>query len=219
VFPLFNYKRDADFEEKESWLAAAKMQEDIKIWTRIETNDVWNSTTKTHESVVGPKQHADYVSASDTKTHLLVFDNDKSIHGRMPYGGTNRYEMTERHKLGNKLVFNHESNRKVCFDTATREKISDSEEGDTSLLMLLYNGEHRSDTAKGTSYTSHKVLWKLWDWEEENGDVALDVFPGFTYDSKTNGYSKTSFLWRFFRYENDPEEGKKVDLLFIPVWR
>ena len=77
----------------------------------------------------------------------------------------------------------------------------------------------RSDTAKGTSYTSHKVLWKLWDWEEENGDVALDVFPGFTYDSKTNGYSKTSFLWRFFRYENDPEKGKKVDLLFIPVWR
>lgn len=219
MFPLFNYKKDADFDEKESWLAAAKMPEDIKIWTRIETNDVWNSTTKTHESVVGPKQHADYVSASNTKTHLLVFDNDKSIHGRMPYGVTNRYEMTERHKLGNKLVFNHESNRKVCFDTATREKISDSEEGDTSLLLLLYNGEHRADTVKGTSYTSHKVLWKLWDWEEENGDVALDVFPGFTYDSKTNGYSKTSFLWRFFRYENDPEKGKKVDFLFIPVWR
>ncbi len=219
MFPLFNYKKDADFDDKESWLAAAKMPEDIKIWTRIETNDVWNSTKKTHESVVGPKQHADYVSASNTKTHLLVFDNDKSIHGRMPYGVTNRYEMTERHKLGNKLVFNHESNRKVCFDTATREKISDSEEGDTSLLLLLYNGEHRADTAKGTSYTSHKVLWKLWDWEEENGDVALDVFPGFTYDSKKNGYSKTSFLWRFFRYENNPEKGKKVDLLFIPVWR
>ncbi len=219
MFPLFNYKKDADFEEKESWLAAAKMPEDIKIWTRIETNDVWNSTTKTHESVVGPKQHADYVSASDTKTHLLVFDNDKSVYGCAPYGTTNRYEMAERHKLGNKLVFNHESNRKVSFDTVTREKISDSEEGDTSLLLLLYNGEHRSDTAKGTSYTSHKVLWKLWDWEEENGDVALDVFPGFTYDSKTNGYSKTSFLWRFFRYENDPEKGKKVDLLFIPVWR
>ena len=127
--------------------------------------------------------------------------------------------MTERHKLGNKLVFNHESKRKVCFDTATREKISDSEEGDTSLLMLLYNGERRSDRVKGTSYASHRVLWKLWDWEEEDGDVALDVFPGFTYDSKKNGYRKTSLLWRFFRYENDPEKGKKVDLLFIPVWR
>lgn len=219
MFPLFNYKKDADFDEKESWLDEAKLPESVKVWTRIETNKVWNFEKKAHEEVVGPKQHADYVSAYDTKTHLLVFDNDKSVYGCAPYGVTNRYEMTERHKLGNKLVFNHESNRKVCFDTATREKISDSEEGDTSLLLLLYNGEHRADTAKGTSYTSHRVLWKLWDWEEENGDVALDVFPGFTYDSKTNGYSKTSFLWRFFRYENDPEEGKKVDLLFIPVWR
>ena len=219
MFPLFNYKKDADFDEKESWLDEAKMPEDIKVWTKIETNKVWNSAKKTYESVVGPKQHAEYVSASNTKTHLLVFDNDKSIHGRAPYGATNRYEMTEWHKLGNKLVFNHESNRKVYFDTVTREKISDSEEGDTSLLMLLYNGEHRSDKTKGTSYASHRVLWKLWDWEEEDGDVALDVFPGFTYDSKKNGYSKTSFLWRFFRYENDPEKGKKVDLLFIPVWR
>ena len=219
MFPLFNYKKDADFDEKESWLDEAKMPEDIKVWTKIETNKVWNSEKKAYEEVVGPRQRADYVDVSNTKTHLLVFDNDKSIHGYALYHATNRYEMTERHKLGNKLVFNHESNRKVCFDTATREKISDSEEGDTSLLLLLYNGEHRADTVKGTSYTSHKVLWKLWDWEEENGDVALDVFPGFTYDSKTNGYSKTSFLWRFFRYENDPEKGKKVDLLFVPVWR
>ena len=219
MFPLFNYKKDADFDEKESWLDEAKLPESVKVWTRIETNKVWNFEKKAHEEVVGPKQHADYVSAYDTKTHLLVFDNDKSVYGCAPYGVTNRYEMTERHKLGNKLVFNHESNRKTCFDTATREKISDSEEGDTSLLLLLYNGEHRADKAKGTSYASHRVLWKLWDWEEEDGDVALDVFPGFTYDSKKNGYSKTSFLWRFFRYENDPEKGKKVDLLFIPVWR
>ncbi len=55
--------------------------------------------------------------------------------------------------------------------------------------------------------------------EERNGNATVDAFPGFTYDAKTNGYSKTSFLWRFFRYENDPKEGKKVDLFFIPVWR
>ena len=219
MFPLFNYKKDADFNEKESWLDEAKMPEGIKVWTKIETNKVWNSEKKVEEEVVSPKQHADNVEASNSKTHLLVFDNDKSILGWIPYGATNCYKMTEWHKLGNKLVFNHASKRNVCFDTATREKVSDSEDGDTSLLMLLYNCEHRSDKAKGTSYASHRVLWKLWDWEEEDGDVALDVFPGFTYDSKKNGYSKTSFLWRFFRYENDPEKGKKVDLLFIPVWR
>ena len=219
MFPLFDYNKHSDFDEKESWLDKTRLPDAIKVWTQIDTNKVWNSKEQTYEEVVGPKQHADYVSTSNTKTHLLVFDNNKSVYGRVPYGVTNRYEMTEWHKLGNRLAFNYERKRNVCFDTATREKISDSDKIDTSLLMLLYNGKHRSDRVKDTSYTSHRVLWKLWDWEDENGDVALDVFPGFTYDSKKNGYRKTSFLWRFFRYENDPEEGKKVDLLFIPVWR
>ena len=219
MFPLYKRETDVGYSSKSAWMDAEKLPDDIKIWTATYTNRVWNSSREAYDRTVEQRLQATDVWAKDVRTAFLVSDNDRHFNGCLPYGTTNRYEMTERHKLGNKLVFNHESNRKVCFDTATREKISDSEEGDTSLLLLLYNGEHRSDTAKGTSYTSHKVLWKLWDWEEENGDVALDVFPGFTYDSKTNGYSKTSFLWRFFRYENDPEEGKKVDLLFIPVWR
>ena len=123
------------------------------------------------------------------------------------------------HELGNILVFRYEGWRKVDFDLTTRAKVLDTESGWSSLFLFLYNHEHRADKVKGTSYTSHRVLWKLWDWEEENGDVSLDVFPGFTYDSKKNGYRKTSFLWRLFRYENDPKEGKKVDLLFLPVWR
>ena len=45
------------------------------------------------------------------------------------------------------------------------------------------------------------------------------MFPGFTYDTKTNGYVKTSLLWRLFRYENDPEKDRKIDFLFVPVWR
>ena len=219
MFPLYKREADVGYSSKSAWMDAEKLPDDIKIWTATYTNRVWNSSREAYDRTVEQRLQATDVWAKDVRTAFLVSDNDRHFNGCLPYGTTNRYEMTERHKLGNKLVFNHESNRKVSFDTATREKISDSEEGDTSLLLLLYNGEHRADTVKGTSYTSHKVLWKLWDWEEENGDVALDVFPGFTYDSKTNGYSKTSFLWRFFRYENDPEEGKKVDLLFIPVWR
>ena len=220
LFPLYKREADVGYSSKSAWMDAEKLPDDIKIWTATRTNSVWNSSRKAYDfkDVVQELQATD-VWAKDVRTAFLLSDNDRHLNGELPYGATNRYEMTERHKLGNKLVFNHESKRKVCFDTATREKISDSEDGDTSLLMLLYNGEHRSDKAKGTSYASHRVLWKLWDWEEEDGDVALDVFPGFTYDSKTNGYSKTSFLWRFFRYENDPEKGKKLDLLFIPVWR
>ena len=219
MFPLYKKEASADYSAKSAWMDAEKLPDDIKMWTATWTNRVWNSSREAYDRTVEQRMQATDVWAKDVRTAFLFSDNDRHLNGGLPYGATNRYEMTERHKLGNKLVFNHESKRKVCFDTATREKISDSEEGDTSLLMLLYNGEHRSDKAKGTSYASHRVLWKLWDWEEEDGDVALDVFPGFTYDSKKNGYSKTSFLWRFFRYENDPEKGKKLDLLFIPVWR
>ena len=219
MFPLYKKEASADYSAKSAWMDAEKLPDDIKMWTATWTNRVWNSSREAYDRTVEQRMQATDVWAKDVRTAFLFSDNDRHLNGGLPYGATNRYEMTERHKLGNKLVLNHESNRKVCFDTVTREKISDSEESDTSLLMLLYNGEHRSDRMKGTSYTSHRVLWKLWDWEEEDGDVALDVFPGFTYDSKKNGYSKTSFLWRFFRYENDPEKGKKVDLLFIPVWR
>ena len=49
--------------------------------------------------------------------------------------------------------------------------------------------------------------------------MKIGVFPGFTFDSKANGYTKTSFLWRAFRYERDPEKGTSVDLLYIPLWR
>lgn len=219
LFPIYKKESSADYDTSAALMDAEKLPEDIRVWTATYTNRVWNSSREAYDHSIEQTLRATDVWAKDERTMFLVSDNDRHLQGHMPYGVTNRYEMTERHKLGNKLVFNHESNRKVCFDTTTREKISDSEEGDTSLLLLLYNGEHRSDTVKGTSYTSHKVLWKLWDWEEENGDVALDVFPGFTYDAKTNGYSKTSFLWRLFRYENDPEKGRKVDLLFIPVWK
>ena len=57
------------------------------------------------------------------------------------------------------------------------------------------------------------------DWEKKNGDVSLDVFPGFTYDSKKDGYVKASFFWRLFRYESDPKRGTNLDLLFMPLCR
>ena len=195
LFPLFNYRKHADFDEKEAWM-------DVVCAGRATVNP-------------SSKDFSTY----NSKTHLLLSDNDKWIFSRNRMDATNLYELTKGHRIGNRMFFRYEGDREVAFDMGSGKKVSDSEEGETSLLMFLYNGEHRADHVKGTSYTSHRVLWKLWDWEEENGDVSLDVFPGFTYDSKKNGYRKTSFLWRLFRYENDPKEGKKVDLLFLPVWR
>lgn len=163
--------------------------------------------------------------AYDSRTYFLLSDNDRYVHGHMQKNDfssetNNAYIVTDHRKFGNILLLNRSYSRKVEYDMNTRERISDEEKSESSFLMFLYQSEHRRDTIKGDEYTCHNVLWKIWDWEEENGDVALDVFPGFTYDSRTDGYTKTSFLWRFFRYENNPAAGStSIDFLFIPIWR
>ena len=65
----------------------------------------------------------------------------------------------------------------------------------------------------------HRVLWRLWDWKEVDGNVSLDVFPGLTYDRRKDGYTKTSFLWRLFRDEKHGSSKTSIDFLFVPIWR
>ena len=62
-------------------------------------------------------------------------------------------------------------------------------------------------------------MWRLWHYERLNGNVSVDVFPSFTYDRKTDGLKKVSFLWRGFRYERAPDGSRKIDILFVPVKR
>ena len=95
---------------------------------------------------------------------------------------------------------------------------------DGSCLLWLYDYKREvtplTKAPAGTNdYARARVLWRLWHYERLNGDVSLDVFPGFTYDRKTDGFKKVSWLWRFFRYERGPAGARKLDLLFIPFMR
>ena len=194
MFPIYDRKKYADYEEKSAWIDAAELP-----------------TTKSF-------------TTGDYRTYFLLSDDDRKIRGRKHdkwnYIATNEYEIVASRKVGNHLFVNREETRRVLYDIETRKKVSDKEEGAFSFLMLLYNYTRRADRMEGTTYTRHNVLWKLWDWTEEGGNVSLDVFPGFTYDSKKDGYTKTSFLWRLFRYESDPTSNTTaVDFLFVPVWR
>jgi hypothetical protein len=94
-----------------------------------------------------------------------------------------------------------------------------------SLLLWLYDYKHDFGPLPGTrasvtnDYTRSRVLWRLWHYEKLNGDVSVDVFPSFTYDRKTDGFKKISFLWRFFRYERGADGETKLDALFVPLKR
>lgn len=219
LFPFYNKEKDADYDKEYAYLDMDKLPEEIKIWDAVYTNWTWNAKKDCREiESVEPIKRGTYFYSYNNADLCLVSDNDRNVSGSVPWKGK-VYEITYEHDQGNRLAYRYEGERKVTFDINTRKKISDVEEGESSLFFFLYNASHKRDRMTNKSYASRKVLLKLWDWEEENGDVSLDVFPGFTYDSKTNGYTKTSFLWRFFRYESDPKEGTSVDLLFIPVWR
>ena len=104
------------------------------------------------------------------------------------------------------------------------DRVSGAVDSKRSLLLALYDHMHERSAATtdtdqaADDYTRARVLWRLWHYERLNGDVSVDIFPGITYDRKTDGFKKVSFLWRLFRYEKGPQ-GKKLDLLFIPLMR
>ena len=125
----------------------------------------------------------------------------------------------DKSDFGNFFAYKSDYNRTVKFDYATKKKISDEENGESGLLCnFLWHSKH--EASKGHEYDMKSILWRFWHYEKLNGDVTVDSFPFFTYDSKTNGFSKTSLLWRLFRNEYDPKTDKRsVDVLFIPVWR
>jgi hypothetical protein len=96
---------------------------------------------------------------------------------------------------------------------------------DGSILLWLYDYKHEAGPLPGirpgatNDYARTRVLWRLWHYERLNGNVSVDVFPSFTYDRKTDGFKKISFLWRGFRYERAPDGHRKLDILFIPLRR
>ena len=107
----------------------------------------------------------------------------------------------------------------AVFDAASRRLLGRQSSTAFEIGGPLFTYESRSDTRTGASSSRSRVLWWLWNREEKNGQVSLDVFPGLTFDTRPDGYVKTSFLWRLFRYENDPAGGVSADVLFVPVAR
>jgi hypothetical protein len=105
------------------------------------------------------------------------------------------------------------------YSSSERENVEEGKsERDSAVLLALY--DTRWEKQEDHDYLRRRILWRLWHKEILNGDVSTDIFPGITLDAYKNGYRKCSVLWRLFRYEKDPESGRKeLDLLFIPLKR
>lgn len=215
VFPLWFHEKSRDFEAKVAMMDADKLPDSIEVYEETRTNTVGKVETRLNARTEKNFAH-------DRTTWFLLSDHDREvwITGCNLYGSEKQTcDMTSSHKFGNRLLLNSEGHRTVEYDLATREKISDKENEEASFLCFFYQSESSNDRFEGKTYSRQRVLWKLWDYEDRNGKVTLDVFPGFTYDKDKEGNSHTSFLWRFYRYESKSDGGTNLDLLFIPILR
>ena len=97
------------------------------------------------------------------------------------------------------------------------------ESSESALLLALYDTKKaitpKTETSQPLDYVRRRILWRLWHYEKRNGDLSVDIFPSITYDTHADGFSKTSFLWRFYRYERHPNGTIDIDFLFLPLKR
>lgn len=214
LFPIWNYRESRTFDEtcaRLDW-EAQRLPEWITVDREVVTN---------REGVVSTQLTGNAFNVQSRTDWLLFSDNFHTIGGGMHGDPTNRlYTISSHRKIGNRLGANYDAKRTATYNPATREKVSDVDEVSSSLLIWLYQYNCTEDRmAKNIRTRRCRSLWKLWDWNEREGAVSFDVFPGFTYDAQSNGASQASFLWRFFRYAHDPANGTSLDVFFLPVWR
>lgn len=214
LFPVWNYRESRTFDEtcaRLDW-EAQRLPEWITVDREVVTN---------RAGVVSTQLTGNAFNAQSRTDWLLFSDNFHTIGGGMHGDPTNRlYTISSHRKIGNRLGANYDAKRTATYNPATREKVSDVDEVSSSLLIWLYQYNCTEDRmAKNIRTRRCRSLWKLWDWNEREGAVSFDVFPGFTYDAQSNGASQASFLWRFFRYAHDPANGTSLDVFFLPVWR
>jgi len=91
---------------------------------------------------------------------------------------------------------------------------------ENNILWRLYDSRSESGGGdKAHDYVRRRILWRVWHYERLNGDVSVDALPFITYDRKTDGFKRVSFLGRVFRYQKNADGGKSLDLLFLPLRR
>lgn len=212
-FPLFNRKKDVSYDADMKRFDSPTIPEDVTFDYDVQT---WTNSYTREVSVYTNVNASVRVDSHIRGSFLLGSDHDSFVRGSAE---GNKYTLFAHSKHGNKLIYNREVSRSARYDIKTRRKFWDETQSETFALCGLFY-DSRAVNVDGEVKRAHTcVLGKVWEREENDGNVMVDAFPGFSYESKTNGYSKTSFLWRFYRHETDPEKGTKLDVLFIPIIR
>lgn len=216
LFPLWACRRSRAFDS-----ACEKLAGDCRE-TLPDGIAVQPKTFTDHRGQATTRLAGESLFVEDDDEWLLLFRDVSEIRGQTLFenGQTNGvYSLAIGGSRGLWPLWRRESTETLRYDVRTRERLSDTVETKARLLLWLYDYAWTKDVPTRRTKSRHRVLWKLWDWSRDGNIVSLDVFPGFTYDSRPGGYRKAALFGRLFRYERDPKGDTAVDLLFIPLWR
>ena len=181
-------------------------------WITVDREVVTNRA-----GVVSTQLTGNAFNAQSRTDWLLFSDNFHTIGGGMHGDPTNRlYTISSHRKIGNRLGANYDAKRTATYNPATREKVSDVDEVSSSLLIWLYQYNCTEDRmAKNIRTRRCRSLWKLWDWNEREGAVSFDIFPGFTYDAQSNGAS-IAYSIAIMRFSGVAASFFGIEILRIP---
>ncbi|MBQ6009561.1 MAG: hypothetical protein IJL17_13560 [Kiritimatiellae bacterium] len=241
--PFVSWNAAKELPQLENMMNAEKLDSSIvgkvrkeRDWSKkgFVTNDVFRvdgriaSETLQFNFETAGRTHTIYMDGGDnymdggnnaTRYGRWSLEPIKNAAGKLWREGKERtVSFDEKIEFGNRLLYGGERERVVNFDYDTKEKVFDGEVGEAlSLFGLVWSA--RDEKFSGHDYSKRALFWRLYHREELNGDATTDMFPFITRDAKKDGYTNTSFLWRLFRYENDPKKGTSLDFLFIPLMR
>ena len=209
LWPLGGWTGDDRMERSETLMSAVRLDSKIGVERRVSTS---RGRTNTWYKVTGtsPAQAEFWwLGGLGTDSHWIT------------WGATEKTVTAKSSSVAGTALLGYRNRRRMVeFNLETREKCRD-EETDEMGFVSDFIWHSKRETVNGwRKHEEKSLLWRLWHLENREGNVSVDSFPFFTYDSKVNGYSKTSLCGRLFRNEYDPKTDKRsVDLLFIPVWR
>ncbi len=155
--------------------------------------------------------------ASDTYLLLGILGSSRSQSYDMKTSAPSTY--TERASNHVFLLWHASDNTDITFNSDLTAIQKDYRLEQNSFLLFLYDYRREHSQTDNHDYIRRRILWRLMHYEKLNGDTTLDIFPAITWDTKADGSFKTSFLWRFFRYEKPAAGNTKLDILFIPILR
>ena len=129
LFPLYDRSFDPAFDEK-ARIVGADLMSASPDFPESELVDAQGGVSRR-------KVLAGSVRSEETRTYLLLFDDDRILEDRYDEKA-NLYRCTLRRKIGNRAIVNFEWTQTTAFDAQTRRRLSDRKDFELTIFGFSF---------------------------------------------------------------------------------